>query len=157
QDAVAIGQTTDNVLRQYLVDKVDVIVDRYPSGNWYPGQNLDIYVLTFQGTLRKINRGPGVDTVAVDATSLGGTANVTTRTDGINYYGFEQINIGTGSGSEVFNVQGTSPGSNGFGGTAVTNVSLNAGDDRVFVSSNSDLDQASWQGQDFLTGNLDDV
>src|SRR5262249_39814809 len=125
--------------------------------NWYPGHNVDIYVLNFQGTLRKVNGGPGLDTLAVDTSLLGGAATVTTRMDGINYYGFEQINIGTGSGSGIFNVQGTSPGSNGFSGPAVTNVSLNAGDDRVFVSSNADLDQASWQSLDFLTGNVDDV
>src|SRR5437899_4591067 len=80
--------------------------------------------------------------------------------DGINYYGFETVNISTGSRSEVFNVQGTTPGSNGYaqaGGIAVTNLSLNAGDDRVFVSSNADLDQPTWSAVDVLTGNMDDV
>ena len=83
--------------------------------------------------------------------------------DGIDYYGFEQVNIGTGSGSEVFNVEGTTKGSNGFAGVvgacqpcAQTNIALDNGDDRVYLSSNANLDQNSWNGFDFLTGNLDD-
>jgi len=162
QNAIAIGQTTDPNIRLYLAAKIDVTVDRYPSGNWYSGRNLDIYLLNFQGSLRRFNGGSGLDTLAVDGTGLaaGGTVTVTTRIDGINYYGFETVNISTGSGSEVFNVQGTTPGSNGYaqaGGIAVTNVVLNAGDDRVFVSSNADLDQPTWSAVDFLTGNMDDV
>ena len=35
---------------------------------------------------------------------------ISTRMDGIDYYGFEQVNIATGAGSEVFNVQGTTQG-----------------------------------------------
>src|SRR5438132_2807271 len=162
QNAIAIGQTTDPNIRLYLAAKIDVTVDRYPSGNWYKDRNLDIYLLNFQGSLRRFNGGSGLDTLAVDGTGLaaGGTVTVTTRIDGINYYGFETVNISTGSGSEVFNVQGTTPGSNGYaqaGGIAVTNVVLNAGDDRVFVSSNADLDQPTWSAVDFLTGNIDDV
>ena len=59
----------------------------------------------------------------------------------------------------MFNVQGTTQGSNGFAaaaGVAVTNVALHNGDDRVFLSSNANLDQSSWSNVDFLTGNLDD-
>ena len=79
--------------------------------------------------------------------------------DGIDYYGVEFVNIDTGNlgtDSEVFNVQGTTSGSNGFAGVAVTNVNTGVGDDRVYLSSNADLDQSSWSGFDFLTGNLDD-
>ena len=35
-------------------------------------------------------------------------------------------------------------------------MTLANGDDRAYLSSNADLDGASWQGFDFLTGNLDD-
>jgi len=161
QNAIAAGETADPNLQLYFKDAIDVTVDRYPSGNWYAGHNLDIYVLSFQGQLRRFNGGPGLDTVTVDSHLLTGPgAWFTTRMDGIDYYGIEQLNIQTGSGSEVFNVQGTSPGSNGFAaavGVAITDVSLNAGDDRVFISSNADVDQASWSAVDFLTGNTDDV
>ena len=158
QNAIAAGESSDPNVQAYLVDKLDVWVSRYPSG--YLSQ--DVYVLNFQGQLRKEQFGPGLDTVAVVANLLtGGSANVTTRMDGIDYYGFEQLNIATGSGSEVFNVQGTTQGSNGFTGVAglpvaQTNISLNNGDDRVYMSSDANLDQSSWNGFDFLTGNLDD-
>jgi len=177
QNAIAVGETGDPNLRLFVQDDVDVTVDRYPSGNWYPLHNLDIYVLNFQGLLRKFARGVGLNTIAIVNSSLVPSvagqpaATVTTRMDGIDYYGVEQVNIETGSGSDIFNVQGTSPGSNDFSGTAITNVNTNAatgaaGNDRVYVSSNADLDQASSRGQsgtatwtplDFLTGNLDDV
>ncbi|TMC80709.1 MAG: hypothetical protein E6J08_09445, partial [Chloroflexi bacterium] len=165
QNAVAAGETSDPNQQLYFKDAVDVTVDRYPSGNWYADQHLDFYVLNFQGVLRKFNGGPGLSplVVAPDATMLGsgGTATVATRMDGINYYGFETVNISTGTESEVFNVQGTTPGSNGFTGVASTNIVTNpagaAGNDRVFISSNADLDQTSWGVVDFLTGNMDDV
>jgi hypothetical protein len=160
QDAIAVGATNDLNLRAYLVAKLDVMVDRYPSAN---GAG-DVYVLSFQGELRTANFGPGLDTVVVhpSLTGSGASATVTTRVDGIDYYGFETVNIATGSGAsgEVFNVQGTSAGSNGFaqdGGTAVTNIALNGGSDRVYIASNADLDEVSAAGFQFLTGNLDDL
>ena len=63
--------------------------------------------------------------------------------DGINYYGVEVLNVDSGSGTEIVSVQGTTAGSQGFaaaGGIAVTNVTLHGGDEKVFVSSNADLD-----------------
>ncbi|HYR17725.1 MAG TPA: hypothetical protein VEQ67_26435, partial [Mycobacterium sp.] len=68
QNAIAAGETTDANLQLYLRDAIDVTVDRYPSGNWYNDKHLDIYVLNFQGMLRKDTLGPGLDTVAVDGT-----------------------------------------------------------------------------------------
>ena len=156
QNAIAAGETNDPFLRAYLVDKLDVTVDRYPSG--YLAQN--IYVLHFQGELRRESFGPGLDTITIQSSLTGGgTAWMTTRMDGIQYYGIESVNIGTGSGADVFNVQGTTKGSNDFTGTAVTNVTLGNGDDLVYLSSNADLDgggNAYWKTFDFLTGNLDD-
>ena len=91
QNAIAAGETNDPFLRAYLVDKLDVTVDRYPSG--YLAQN--IYVLHFQGELRRESFGPGLDTVTIDSSSLtGGTgAWLTTRMDGIQYYGVELVDI----------------------------------------------------------------
>ncbi|MFN2611440.1 MAG: hypothetical protein ABR507_11310 [Actinomycetota bacterium] len=152
QNAVAAAQTSDPFLRAYLVDKIDVTVDRYPNGYL----NKNIYILNFQGSLRREALGPGVDTLTVNTSLLVGTADVITRMDGIQYYGIEQVDIATGSGSEVFDIQGTTKGSNDYAGVAVTNVTLNNGDDRVFMSSNAELDQNTWAGFDFLTGNLDD-
>ena len=75
QNAIAIGQTTDPNIRLYVAAKIDVTVDRYPSGNWYKDGNLDIYLLNFQGSLRRFNGGSGLDTLAVDGAGLaaGGT------------------------------------------------------------------------------------
>ena len=58
------------------------MVDRYPSGNWYPGHNLDIYVLSFQGSLRRQDGGLGVDTISVDQTR--GVAGVIVPGDYVN-------------------------------------------------------------------------
>ena len=95
QRAIAAGETNDPFLRAYLQFKLDVWVDRYPNG--YLSQN--IYLLHFQGELRRENLGPGVDTLTVDTSGLaaGGTASITTRMDGVQYYGFETVNVDTGS------------------------------------------------------------
>jgi Ca2+-binding RTX toxin-like protein len=150
--AVAPGDT-------FEPQKFAVTVDKYGS----------VYVIAFQGRLRQVDGGPGVDLLKVNVAGLVGTASVTTRMDGINYYGIEQVTIDTGSNNDVFNVQGTTPGSQGFaqGGTlggvsyapgvAQTNVRMHNGDEQAFVSSNADLDFQSVRGFDFLTGNLDDV
>ena len=82
----------------------------------------------------------------VDASALTGTLALATRMDGINYYGVETLNIDLGSGNDVFNVQGT---------TATTNLSLAAGDERVYVSSGAHYGQADHP--DYLYGNLDQV
>ena len=91
-------------------------VDLYPSAYTNGAINDNIYVLNFQGELRKVDGGVGVDTVTVNTSGLIGTAAISTRMDGIDYYGFEQVNILTGAGTDTFNVQGTTKGSNGFAG-----------------------------------------
>ncbi|MHC4429738.1 MAG: hypothetical protein ACYS0D_14220, partial [Planctomycetota bacterium] len=73
-------------------------------------------------------------------------AVVTTRADGINYYGLETLNIDLGEGDDVFNVQGT---------TARTNLNLHDGDERLYVSSTADFDLDT--STDFLRGHLHDV
>jgi hypothetical protein len=70
QRSFAAGSTNDPFLRAYLQHKLDVWVDQYPNG--YLTQN--IYLLHFQGELRRESNGPGVDTLTVDASSLAGTA-----------------------------------------------------------------------------------
>ncbi|MEY2518221.1 MAG: large repetitive protein, partial [bacterium] len=83
----------------------------------------------------------------LDASGLtGGGVRLATLTSGIAYYGVETLNIALGSGSDVFNVQGTS---------AVTNVKLAGGDDRIYVSSQADVGVAGHP--DFLRGRLDDL
>ena len=128
--------------------KTDVTVDKY--GN--------VYVIGFQGKLRELGDAKGVGFMTVDTSGLtGGSVAVATRMDGINYYGFETLNIDLNDDGHVFNVQGTTDGSNGFTGFASTNVSLGAGDEQIFIASNADLDFHSAAGFDFLTGDLDDV
>jgi hypothetical protein len=65
---------------------------------------------------------------------------------GIEYSGIEALNVDLGSGADVFNVRGTS---------AVTNVRLHVGDDRIYVSSAANADLLSAATIDFLAGNLD--
>ncbi|MDX1384061.1 MAG: hypothetical protein R3190_10490, partial [Thermoanaerobaculia bacterium] len=132
--------------------KFDVSVDRYGS----------TYLIGFQGVLRTVNGGLGVDLLAVaDSTLDGGSgASLATRMDGIGYFGFERIDLRVGDGAQLLNVQGSTAGSGGFsgaGGVAVTNIQLGAGDEQIFVSSNADLDFDSAPGFDFLSGHLHDV
>ncbi len=127
--------------------KFDVSVDKI--GN--------VYLVGFQGKLRQIADGPGVDLLQVGGD---GGVTVTTRMDGINYYGFETVELSVGDGDAVLNIQGATAGSGGFaeaGGVAATNIGLAGGDEQVFIASNADLDFASAPGFDFLTGGLDDV
>ena len=149
QNAIVSNEVAGN---PYLIFKFDVMVDRYRDG-----KNQEVYTIGFQGVLRQNNGGPGANFLGLTSSLTGGGASLATRMDGIEYFGIETLNIGTGSGEDVLSVQGTSSGSNGFTGTAVTNVDLGAGDNKVFVSSNADQDLNSWSGVDFLTGNLDDV
>ena len=86
--------------------------------------------------------------------------------DGVNYYGFEDFNVGFGSGHRRAQRPGHQrrqlelrrwPAS-----TRRRTSSLAGGNDQVFVSSNADLDAATILdcGADvfeFLTGDLDDV
>src|SRR5262249_10352750 len=134
------------------VFRFDVMVDRYRDG-----LNRNVYVIGFQGNLRQILNGPGANFLVLDTGGLTGTASLATRMDGFEYFGVETLNIDTGSGADILSVQGTSAGSNGFTGTAATNVRLHDGDDKVFISSNADQDLRSWSNVDFLTGNVDDV
>ncbi|MGH9783949.1 MAG: hypothetical protein ACRD88_07155, partial [Terriglobia bacterium] len=128
--------------------KTDLTVDKYGS----------VYVIGFQGKLREIHGAPGVDFMSADTTGLaGGTLEIATRMDGINYYGFETLNIDLNSAGHVFNVQGTTAGSGGFEGFASTNVYLGDGDEQIFIASNADLDFHSAAGFEFLTGDLDGV
>lgn len=140
--------------------KFDVVVSKY--GN--------VYFIGFQGRMRMINEGSGVDMLEVDTTpdkgsALIGTATIATRMDGINYYGFEDIDIALGTKNDVLSIQGTTAGSKGFyddkginNGIARTDITLGTGNEQVFISSNADLDFGSATATfDFLTGNLDDV
>ena len=84
--------------------------------------------------------------------------------DGINYYGFERVNIDLGSGSDVFNVQGTSAGSCGFaldGVHAATNVTprrrQRPGVRLLERRPRPDGLHAGRRRFEFLTGDLDDV
>ncbi|MGP0628314.1 LEPR-XLL domain-containing protein [Nitrospina sp. 32_T5] len=131
--------------------KTDVTVDKFGR----------TYLIGFQGKLNELNGRPGVELLVVNGSGLtGGEADVATRMDGINYYGFETLNLSLGSNNDILNVQGTSPGSNGFaaaGGIAVTNIDLGQGNEQIFVASNADLDFGSADAFQFLTGDLDDI
>jgi Ca2+-binding RTX toxin-like protein len=116
-----------------------------------------VYHIQFQGLLRAVMGGPGAGPLFVDAAGLtGGGATIATRMDGINYYGIDTLNVGfgpAGQGGHVLNVQGAL--------ASTTNIGLNQGDNRIFVSSDADLDHATLFpdgakfGFDFLTGHLD--
>ncbi len=167
--AEAMRQTIQNAAAPAIApgdtfepQKFAVMVERYEN----------VYIIGFQGKLRFFDEGPGVDLLKINTSGLtggGATAAVTSRMDGINYYGVETLNIDTGSNNDIFNIQGTTAGSRGFylgangavgggdDGVAVTNVRFHNGNEQAFVSSNADLDFNTAPGFDFLTGNLGDV
>jgi Ca2+-binding RTX toxin-like protein len=102
----------------------------------------DDYVIVFQGeyTFLKIKAED------IDTTDLDGTVKLATRVNGINYYTIETLNIGLGSGEEVFNIRGTS---------AVTNLDTHDGDEQIYVSSTADLKLGDYI--EFLPGDLNDL
>ena len=113
------------------------------------------YQVMFQGLLRQVMGGVGTGLMKVDTSNLTGTAVITTRMDGINYYYIDELNIEFGSGSDVLNVQSTS--------AEETNIALHDGNDRIFISSDADLDRNTLAPDgaayafDFLTGNVDGI
>lgn len=144
--AAELREALQRLLANRFAD--DIAVQRF--GN--------VYHIAFQGQLRAVMGGDGVGFLNVDTTALEGEAHLATRMDGVNYYGIQTLNIGFGAADtegagHVLNVQGTLAN--------VTNINLNAGDDRIFISSLADLDAHTLRpdgaafGYDFLPGHLD--
>jgi Ca2+-binding RTX toxin-like protein len=126
----------------------------------------NVYIIGFQGVTRQLDGGEGVSFLKVIGDTdfnNSGSAEVRTRMDGINFYGIEQINLDMGSGTDVLNIQGTSPGSFKLDRDTVhaaTNITLSDGDERIYISSNADLDHNTIDDADvfeFLTGHLDGI
>jgi hypothetical protein len=80
----------------------------------------NVFMVSFQGEYgdRQI--------VSVNSSSV----ILSTRVNGLNYYGLSTLNLRLGSGNDVVNVQGTGAGT-------ITNIYGNAGDEKFFVSSQS--------------------
>jgi hypothetical protein len=87
------------------------------------------FLIRYEGELRGLGADITKQLVA-DTSALNpeATIDVAIRTEGINYYGIETLNIDIGSGDDRFSVQGTS---------TLTNLNTAAGDDLVYVSSGS--------------------
>ena len=106
------------------------------------------YLIGFRGERNGVARVDGPLTFpggpVLTATGAGGAALDVRRIDGINYYGLETLDIALSQGDDVFNVQGTLP---------VTNVALNNGNERVYVSHLADVGIDA--RPDYLRGHLD--
>ncbi|MCH2120258.1 MAG: hypothetical protein MK136_03445, partial [Pirellulaceae bacterium] len=87
----------------------------------------NVLQLTFQGEHRHSRLDCATDIVPVQSTD---EIFCHTRLDGIDYYGFEKIDIALGDGGNTFNVQGTDH-------DAVTNLETGEGSDRIYVSSDA--------------------
>ena len=105
------------------------------------------YLVGFQGEL-KGGAAPSLQAFDLDPTK---NAAALLRTDGLQYYGLEVLDItfGQGTDAHVLNVQGT-------GATSRTDIHLGAGDDRIFISSLADF-RPGGPYTDFLRGTLDDI
>ncbi len=100
----------------------------------------NVFQITFQGKHRNL----GLAAADVDGALLtggaillsdgslqdGGAISLQTRTDGINYYAIDTLNIDLGSGADTFNVHGTS-------NSTVTNLNTHDGNDTIQVSSHA--------------------
>ena len=86
--------------------------------------------------------------LSIDNRHLITPAVVSSRTSGINYYEIDKLNIDTGTGDDIFNIRGTS---------ALTNVFLHEGNDRIYISSIADENLVTAPITDFLQGNLDQI
>jgi Ca2+-binding RTX toxin-like protein len=160
----------------------DLIQERDSSGNllWRDadGNKTTTYPGTYTPSLIPVNRtvavpqvrsqiettsGEGNDTLNVydsansaDVTAiLTGSTLAVTSMPGLLKYDLNELdavpigdvlNIFLGSDDDVFNVQGTS---------VVTNLILNGGDERIYVSDSAALDLDT--ETDFLTGNLNEI
>jgi Ca2+-binding RTX toxin-like protein len=100
------------------------------------------YIIVFRGEYTFLKIKPE----NIDTTDLDGTVKLATRVSGINYYNIGTLNIGLGSGEDVFNVRGTS---------AVTNLDTHDGDEQIYVSSTADLVLGDYI--EFLSGDLNDL
>ena len=134
-------------------NKTDLEVTKYGNA----------YIIAFQGQLRDVNNGNPIPLLKATTTGAISVA-IATRMDGFNYYGVETLNLQLGSNAagDVLNVEGTGPNWSGViapGTTvpSVTNVQFGAGDNKVFISSNADLDNSTNAGFDFLTGDLNQL
>ena len=116
------------------------------------------YLILFRGERNGLARTDDLGTPDLDddlvflggpvltATGANGVALDVRRIDGINYYGLETLDISLGQGDDVLNVRGTLP---------LTNVWLNDGSERVYVSHLADV---GIDGRpDYLRGHLDDI
>ena len=100
------------------------------------------YQITFQGEFAH-------QSIAyIDTSQLHGTATVSTRESGIDYYDVNTLDIDLGGGDDVFNVQGTAQGT-------TTNLSTGGGNDHVYVSSQANASVGNLP--DHLTGVTDGI
>ena len=149
------GELAHNASADEVRDALQRLVGNQFADDIAVGRFGTAYQILFQGVLRQVMGGNGVGFLKVDTGALAGTATLVTRMDGVNYYFIDELNIDFGSGDDVLNVQSTTAG--------VTNIALNDGDDRIFVSSDADLDpntvgpQGAVYAFDFLTGHLDGI
>jgi len=142
--AIAAGATAGQ-----LLDALSAVLNPNNTNNALPHTDNvavakfgNVYHITFQSDHADL----AIDPVDIDTAALDGTLTIETRRVGISYYGVETLNVDLGSGDDVFNVRGTS---------AVTNLNLGDGDERIYVSSQADPGLQTTT--DFLRGHLDDV
>ena len=142
---VKLGDTAANVARALsdLINAQGMPEFRASSlGEVLTIENIAGNVFDTVFTVDGVDRTPKIEAAA---------AQVAVRTEGINYYELDTLNLNLGRGDDVVNVQGTS---------ANTNLSLGAGNDRIYVSSTAafGLNTSVNPGPtDFLSGHLHNI
>ena len=143
---VTTAMVADTANAETLLDALRQVLDNTNSDLPYT-YNVDvskhdnIFKITFQGAHRKASIANVITGDPLTQTTL------LTRTDGIDYFGIETLNMQFGSGDDVINVHGTSA-------ITVTNVMSGDGNDQFMVASVAADDLFN---QDVSHGHLDSV
>jgi Ca2+-binding RTX toxin-like protein len=129
---IDVAHATKSILAQ-LQEQLDAILNPNNAEDFLP--HTSNYSLRQIGnTYEIVFRGDqaAAEITSLNTTSLTGSAVLQTRMSGINYYGFNTLNLTLGSGNDVLNIQGTAAGS-------TNNINTAAGDDQIDMSSEADL------------------
>ncbi len=119
-----------------LLGANNVTVTKLKNVEIRAGRFASVYLIGYRGELRG-TAGQALPRLSADtsALELGGVAGagrvgVAVRTDGLNYYNVETLNVGLGLGDDRFKVRGT---------LATTTLDTSDGDDVIYVASGADL------------------
>ncbi|MBT4724249.1 MAG: calcium-binding protein, partial [Planctomycetaceae bacterium] len=150
-------QTTSSIAfngtAQDLFDAIDPILNpnnyiedgsQPNTNNFAVTKNGNVFHLFFRGEHANLQLTPADITTAPRDSGL----TLQTVIGGIYYHNTETLDISFGQADDLLNIRGTS---------ATTSLSLNNGDDSIFISSTTEVNSNTQSSTSFLSGNLDSI